>query len=1407
MIETEKRTGEIEEFSPTEPLYQENVIRHLVRLTSFIIIVLLGVSVFRNALPDFEFYTTLLIFALMPVFLVGIFLAFFQLRWVNEKRNKSTNLGGMVGFFGLFAIFLCSISSLKVIFIPPVILIPLLGFGLFLIVIGFFAETTRIDEPLVFWFRVNLEVIIRYTISILGVFLVNWSLLSIFVLFLVEWDVLAIFAFPGDFIGGLIINIIGWGLIWGSWFRQINETIWRYRIEIIRTIELNFGLGLILSVIILPFMNPNFFFLSFIFGVIGLVLFYLDLYIFKVKVTSHFSKRYVTISQVFVTLIGLIMIIIGLIQTQSTPEWFFFSIYSPVIGLLLLYRIWFDNINNSIKRTIQATILFFRTYYREIITTFGVCFMALGTFLFEFTKLANPFLMDALQIDSFFDPLPIGLILGGFGLATIIWHIPNRHDYFRGVTTTLSFTVVLWGILLLGLLLTPPVSSDELSFVIASFMIFIAIFADGVLWRTEIYYSVKKLFITIKDTLIYTGQAIFHFVKRVLYAIWDHHVAIIRTITTTTGAIFLLAGLFPITQLNVLTIRLALILGGLLLLYTTWFYHVNSLIKQSAVVTWNALVRTGHTLYDFLGRVKNGVIAALHTIWVYRIVILRVMATVLGPLMILSVAVVPVLGFPPEAVVLIQIILFVAGIGILYSAWFYQVNHLIKHSAVATWNALVRTGHTLYDFLRRVKNGVFAAFHSIWFYRIVILRVVATVLGPLMILSVAVVPLLNVFPDQLELGIQLVLLIGGASLLYSAWFRQVNHFVKQASITIWNTLVQTAHSLYNFLRRVKNRVIEGLHTIWLYRIVILRVIATILGPLMILSVAIVPVFGFTSEIVVLIQVMFFIVGFGILYSAWFHQVNHFVKQTASILKNFSITVKDALLQVTRSFIEFIDNLFHKIWEHRINIIRAMVTISGSILLSIGLLSLYYYVWFREFLLVGFFEFYLITIGLFLLYLAWFRVVTNSIASFFRYTWDHRVDILRAVTTISGSILVLVGLFPPSPVLFDYRLILIPCGLVFIYFAWLHQVNQAVKHLGIAIRDAIAQIATAVYALLVSVINSMITFFHYTWDHRIDILRAITTITGSILLLAGLFPPSRELFDFRAVLIIIGVIFLYLAWFRHVNDFIKQSAIAIHAALQKALDAIIQAFRAFFQYLRDVYHKIVQFFQTYYIEIIRYFTTCVGLILLIVGLIRLYDPSGWLLLGGGLIILYAAWVHQVNRIIIQILRAIWNGIVQTAYAFQNFLIRVKNVLRRVFLALGGFMRKVALQLNQLLHTTVDLIIPIILILLALSVSIYGVIVLLSGLVDPSGVSISNSFLAIPILGAILEFFASIIQWGTYERNLLGFFPRSSAFLIPLGAALIVVGVVLFLFVALKKEKMRLHTLRDSSKDINADRGGK
>ncbi|MHA2031864.1 MAG: hypothetical protein ACW99Q_20995, partial [Candidatus Kariarchaeaceae archaeon] len=114
----------------------------------------------------------------------------------------------------------------------------ILGLGLFLTIIGFFAEATLIDEMLIYTIRTNFIAIIRYTTTIVGVFLVNLG-------------VLVIFFWPRDLAGGLV-SIGGLLIVWGAWFRYINLLIWNNRVSILRMIYLSFSQVLVVLMIVSP---------------------------------------------------------------------------------------------------------------------------------------------------------------------------------------------------------------------------------------------------------------------------------------------------------------------------------------------------------------------------------------------------------------------------------------------------------------------------------------------------------------------------------------------------------------------------------------------------------------------------------------------------------------------------------------------------------------------------------------------------------------------------------------------------------------------------------------------------------------------------------------------------------------------------------------------------------------------------------------------------------------------------------------------------------------------------------------------------------------------------------------------------------------------------------------------------
>ncbi|MHA2246576.1 MAG: hypothetical protein ACXADY_16660 [Candidatus Hodarchaeales archaeon] len=1230
MIETEKKTIDIEEFSPTEPIYQENVIRHLVRLASLLVIGLLGVSV---VLPDIDILSPILIFVLMIVFLAGIFSSFFQLRWINEKRNKSTNLGGTVGLFGLFLTLISSASSL--IAIPLAVLIPLLGLGLLLTLVGFFAEMTRIDEPLVFWFRVNLEVIIRYTITITGTLLVNWSALMIVSLILVDWGVLTIFVWPWDLIGGLVIGVIGMVLVWGSWFHQINQTIWRYRVEIVRSIELSVSQGLIVVALIVPFFDPTSLFLSLIFGSIGLAILYLDLYIFKVRVTSKFNKGFVTFGQVIASIIGFILIIIGMIQ--SIPDsWFFFSIYFPTTGLLLLYRVWFDNINHTVKRTVKTIVWFLQTYYRELITAVALGFIALGSIFPLFLEEVN-----------WFDLVPLGMFLVGYIIGVAIWY---KHDYFRGATTTFSTGVLLWGLL-------ASFFYGQASIGISAGLFLLGFITDVVVWRTEV-----------TNAIVQTWKSFVLFLKKTYLAIVQFLQTYYRELITAVALGFITLGsIFPsfLEEVNWFDlVPLGMFLVGYIIGVAIWYKH--DYFRGATTTFSTGVLLWGLLASFFYGQASIGISAGLF-----------------------------LLGFIADVVV-----------------WRTEVTNAI----VQTWKSFVlflkKTYHAIVQFLQTYYRELitaialgFIAFGSIF---------------PLFLEEV------NWF-DLIPLGMFLIGYIIGVAI----WYK---HDYFRGATTTLSTVV----------------VFWGLLASFFY------------GQASIIISAGLVLIGVVDNMVV-----------------WRIELKNVLVQTVHTIHNFLITVKNAGVKAVRAFIAYL--------------VSVKNTIVQAVRVTIQFLRTYY------------------------------------------------VEILRYSTTFLGGLFLFTGL--TAVVLrtqSGYEVWLIGGGLTFLWIAWFHKVNQFIKQSLLSLGDVIVRGYHTFVKFLIDVKNAIVkavrsaylatvAFFHYAWDHRVDIIRAFLTITGSLLIIAPLSLPFFTVSEYKIepgisiLLIFMGLVFLYIAWFRQVNQFVKQS-------LQALRDAIVHAAHAFYNFLVDVKNAIVKAVRSAYlatvaffhytwdhrVDIIRAFLTITGSLLIIAPLslpffavseYKIEPGISILLIFMGFVFLYIAWFRQVNQFVKQSLQALRDAIVHAAHSFYNFLVDVKNAFVQAFYAIGSFMKKVGNQLEQLFRAAIDLTIPIVLIILAVSVLLYGFILLISGVINPDGDQMSKFFISIPILGDILDFSASIIQGGDYNGNLLGVFVGDPVFLIPLGAALIVVGAVILLFVVLKKENMRLKSLLNSPSNSDSNKGGK
>jgi hypothetical protein len=112
-------------------------------------------------------------------------------------------------------------------------------------------------------------------------------------------------------------------------------------------------------------------------------------------------------------------------------------------------------------------------------------------------SVAFPFLTS----ESILDPLAMLVFISGYILGILIWYLPKSDANSRGVSTTLSFFVSTWGIVLL---LSATGSIFLLSLIITSIGIFVSI---G-LWRSELMHVIIQTFEAILKAASYAIQTI-----------------------------------------------------------------------------------------------------------------------------------------------------------------------------------------------------------------------------------------------------------------------------------------------------------------------------------------------------------------------------------------------------------------------------------------------------------------------------------------------------------------------------------------------------------------------------------------------------------------------------------------------------------------------------------------------------------------------------------------------------------------------------------------------------------------------------------------------------------------------------------------------------------------------------------
>jgi hypothetical protein len=731
--------------------------------------------------------------------------------------------------------------------------------------------------------------------------------------------------------------------------------------------------------------------------------------------------------------------------------------------------------------------------------------------------------------------------------------------------------------------------------------------------------------------------------------------------------------------------------------------------------------------------------------------------------------------------------------------WQLEIRTLFIQSAVAFWEFIVRlgrkfkviitsvfnalvdaakaTGRFLYKTGLSIYESIVKFLHTTWAYRVEIVRALATIVGPIFVIFGLIFP-----PFQPQLLLQELLLRGflvlvGTGLVYAAWRQQINEFVNRSLRTIKNVLIYAKNAIFNGIkaigqffyntgRSIYENTIALLHTMWAHRLGLLRALMTMIGTLFLLGGIIWYDPSLTPGDLVVVRLGFAFVGVVALTAAWYELIIHILKQTV-------ITIGD-----------IVNQFGHAVWNGLIGLKNAIINTgkaTGRFLVETG------------------------------------RNIYQSIFALLNAAWARRVDIFRALMTVSGFLLLLSafvwydpGLTPVNLLLF--RLGLAIAGVVALTAAWYNQIIHILKQTVTTIRDITIQIGYAIWNGLVgikdSIVNavkatgrflvetghkiyqSFVGYLQAAWARRMDILRALMTVVGSLFLLVSLvwFDPNLtpvDLLVVRSGLFLTGMIILVVTWRHQVYELFSQAAGVIWNTLKRIGRGTYQFFVNVWNSLIEVGNIIIHFIRSNFEEILRYSGTVIGIGLILIGIgsfliNELFNSI--LLITGGMIFVWGSWFHQINDLLIR-----------GFHAFGQIMVQlIDTVVSYVTLAFR--------QLGILLREIGNSIIPLSLFVLCIPVIFYGVVLVISGIGDPTGQWTRDLILVIPIIGDMIFSISYFIQgedtYNAYGQTLLGFFadPANSFLLIPAGLGMVFIGAFILMIVFLKRENLQVRNLR-------------
>ena len=1086
-----------------------------------------------------------------------------------------------------------------------------------------------------------------------------------------------------------------------------------------------------------------------------------------------------------------------------------FGYLFATLGLFLLIipssiQLFFENIYSSADPN-----------YLALIFVLGVIFLFIGIF-FETTRLDEPFIYwikaNALFVArliifstsllimfygylnwdfSYNNLIPTFLFGLGFSFGIVSW---LNHPFFKLMGTALNVLVSFLGYMIFYSLNINLLVYTETTSNTGLFLILFGLVANVILWSetilnfvirviTYIIDQISKLlngFISLIKDLI---SKINHSIKRFIQFFRDHYKTILRSSFTMIGIFLIYLGIITFIVDNQVILYLGQEIGThargwWLLAIGIGVIYISSLSKFNQI--FNEIYR------DF----KNGIINFIAWIKLNMKEILLYSTRILGVLSI-------IFGFVFTSLEMwLRTGMILAGIVILGVTWRTQINHILIYIYQETvkagklfiaWFQLHRKKIQLYStriigFLSIIFGFVFTSL-DMWL-RTVMILVGIVILGVTWRTQIKHI-LIYIYQETIKAG-----------KLFIAWF-----LVHRKKIQLYSTRI------IGFLSIIFGFVFTSLDK-WLRTVMILAGIV-ILGVTWRTQIKYILIYIYKETVKTgtkffawlklhrkkirlystrILGILFILTGLVIEFDLRFMDLGTIVFGIILISSTWYSQIKNTLINTYQNTIMFAKEFFAWLKFHRKKIRLYSTRILGVLFILTGLIIKFD---------VQFMDLAAIVFGIILISSTWYTQIKNilintyqniiiSAKEFIALLILYRKKIRLYSTRILGVLFILTGLV----IEFDVRFMdlgTIVFGIILIFSTWYTQIKNILIN---AYQKTIISAKELIAWLILH--RKIIRLYSTRILGILLILFGLVLDLGIVVLGIVLISSTVKFLDLGIV--VLGIVLISSTWYTQIKNTLINTYQKIIKIGKEIIESIVQAIRNLIKYLQDNFNAILR----YSITLIGSFLLVIGIgIILITNLVSsdytitftsttlgiyIDDISfiGWLSSPIGSMLLYGVWYKKINSYLLNVFRKI--------LGFTNQLLMNLKV----------FTSKALIQLKNLLISIADSIIPLSVLVVSFTAIIYGIILILSGVFDPSGdwtIGIMN----LPLVEQI----SIIIQLDPDPKNLLGVWadPKVSFSinLIILGIGFSIVGCVLSLLIYLRFEKLKISNFTTSSQE--------